>query len=171
MFKHHISLLYFVLTSMTRFSHSCLTLSQFVCLTVFSPIPLLLFFSLCAFFLPFLPILFCFSVFLPALFHLICDINHFYPRVSLSIRYTEAHFCCLLCTHSVEHQSLQDAWVHASYSQVLLPPVCKCFRVCWSQTHPEKLRVTKRTAARSVLPMILVWSLPRNFPLPKKSYC
>lgn len=31
--------------------------------------------------------------------------------------------------------------------------------------------VTKRTAASSVLPMILVWSFPWNFPLPKKSYC
>lgn len=49
--------------------------------------------------------------------------------------------------------------------------MCKCFRVCWSQTHPEKLKVTKRTAASLVLSMILVWSLPRNFPFPKKSYC
>lgn len=129
------------------------------------------FFSLCVFVLPFLPILFCFSVCLPALFHHIRDINNFYPRVSLSIRYIEPHFCCLLCTHSVKHQSLWDAWVHASYSQVLLPAACKYFRVCWRQTHPEKLRVTKRTAASSVLPMILVWSFPWNFPLPKKSYC
>lgn len=81
------------------------------------------------------------------LFHYIRNINHFYPRVLLSIQYTEAHFYCSLCRHSVKHQALEDVWVLTSHSQVLLPPLCKCFKVCWSQTNPEKLRVTKRTAA------------------------
>lgn len=81
------------------------------------------------------------------LFHYIHNINHFYPRVLLSIQYTEARFYCSLCRHSVKHQALEDVWVLTSHSQVLLPPLCKCFKVCWSQTNPEKLRVTKRTAA------------------------
>lgn len=51
MFKHHISLLYFVLTTARQdFLILSLTLSYFVCLTVlFPPIFLLRFSSLCAF--------------------------------------------------------------------------------------------------------------------------
>lgn len=105
------------------------------------------------------PILFYFSVFLPALFHHICDISNFHPRISLSIWYTEAHFCCLLCTHSMEHQSLRNAWVH-TYSQVLLPPACKRFR---------QVQGYKKDSCQ-----ILVWSLPWNFTgkkKKKKGYC